>query len=117
MANPVSWTGAMVCIMQLETISTTDHPSRAVEVGKKQVALGVTVRLLEAAISRRQTLLADNQLAKSDDAPRLQEEIGEVKRLLGARRQGRDPASSRWEMVMTSIVAQKAALLVNEHKA
>ena len=102
--------------MHLETISTLHHPSRAVEAGKKQVVLGVAVRLLEAAISRRQSLLANEQLSDSDNAQRLGEEVGEIKRLVDAWRQGGDPASSRWDLAMTSIIARKA-LLVDEHEA
>ena len=116
MVNPVSWTGDVVRIMHLETISTVNHPSSAVEAGKKHIVLGVAVRLLEAAVSRRQTLLANEQLSDSDDTQRLEEEVGEIKRLLDAWSQGGDPASSRWDLAMTSIIARKA-LLVNEHEA
>ena len=115
MVNPVSWTGDVVRIMHLETISTVDHPSRAVGAGKEQVVLGVAVQLLQAAISRRQILLVNKQLSDSE-AQRLEWEVREIERLVDAWQQGGDPASSRWDLAMTSIVAQKA-LLVDEHEA
>ena len=115
MVNPVSWVGNTVRIMHLETISTMNHPSRAVEAGKKQLVLGVAAQLLQAAISRRQTLPATKHLSDSD-AQRLEAEMGEIKRLLDAWQRGGDPASSRWDLAMTSIIARKA-LLVDEREA
>ena len=117
MVNPVSWTGDVVRIMHLETISTLNHPSRAVQAGKNQIVLGVAVRLLEAALSRRHTLLLANQQLSSDaDAQGLEKEVGEIERLVEVWRQGGDHVGSSWDCAMTSIVARKA-ILVDERGA
>ena len=114
MVNPVSWTGDVVRIMHLETISTLNHPSKSVQAGKNQIVLSVAVQLLKAALSRRQTLLLANE--SDADAQRLEKEVGDIERLLEAWRQGGDPAGSSWDCAMTSIVARKA-LLVDERGA
>ena len=115
MVNPISWTGDVVRIMHLETISTMNHPSRAVQAGKNQIILGVAVQLLEAALSRRHTLLlAKGQLSSSDaEAQRLEKEVGEIERLVEVWQKGGDHVGSSWDCAMTSIVARKA-LLVDE---
>ena len=115
MVDTISWTGDLVRIIHLETISTMDHPSRAVEAGKKQEIMGAAVVLLRAGVSRRQMLLAEAQCSVSQ-AQKLEEEIEEMKRLVEAWKQGGDPACNRWDFTMTSIIARKA-LLINEHEA
>ena len=116
LVNPVSWVGDTVRIMHLETISTMNHPSSAVEAGKKQLVLGVAAQLLQAAISRRQTLLLANKQLSDSDTQRLEAEVGELNRLVDAWQRGGDPASSRWDLAMTSIIARKARL-VDEREA
>ena len=79
--------------------------------------LGVAVQLLQAAMARRQKLLAKEHSSDSDDEQRFkEEEVGEIKRLLDAWQEGDDPASSRWDLAMTCIIARKA-LLVDEREA
>ena len=115
MIDTISWTGDLVRVIHLETISTMDHPSRAVEAGKKQGIMGVAVALLQAGVSRRQMLVAEAQCSISQ-AQKLEEEIEGMKRLVEAWKQGGDPACNRWDFTMTSIIARKA-LLINEHEA
>lgn len=113
--NPISWTEASVRIMHLETISTMNHPSQAVEAGKKQGIMGAAMVLLQAGISRRETLVA--QAGVQDvEAQKLEREVEEMKQLLDAWSQGADPACNDWNCAMTSIIARKA-LLIDEHEA
>lgn len=114
MVDPISWTGNLVRIMHLETISTMGHPSQVVEAGKKQEIMGAAVQLLQAGVSRRQTLVAEARCSSSQ-AQKLKDEAEEMKRLIEAWKQGGDPACNRWEYTMTSIVARKA-LLIKEHE-
>ena len=114
MVDPISWTGDLVRLIHLETISTMNHPSRAVEAGKKQVVMGAALQLLQAGISRRQILVTEAQYSGSH-AEKLDEEIEDMKRLVEAWMQGGDPACNRWDCTMTSVIARKA-LLINEHE-
>ena len=101
--------------MHLETFSTTDHPSVIVEAGKKQVIMGAAVQFLEAGVSRRQGILVEAKDSTSE-AQNLEKEVGELKRLLEAWKQGEDPACNHWECAMTSIIAKKA-IIISEHEA
>ncbi len=114
MVDPISWTGDLVRLIHLETISTMNHPSRAVEVGKKQEIMGAALQLLHAEISRRHTLVTEAQYSGSQ-AEKLEEEIEDMKRLVEAWKEGGDPACNRWDCTMTSVIARKA-LLINEHE-
>ncbi|KAK3167845.1 hypothetical protein OEA41_004291 [Lepraria neglecta] len=113
--NPISWTGDLVRIMHLETISTLNHPSRAVEAGKKQEIMGAAVQLLQAGMSRRQSLAAQVQVSGLE-AKKLREEVEEMIGLIEAWRQGGDPACNDWDCTMTSIIARKA-LMIDAHEA
>ena len=101
--------------MHLETISTLNHPSRAVEAGKKQEIMGAAVQLLQAGMSRRQSLAAQVQVSGLE-AKKLGEEVEEMIGLIEAWRQGGDPACNDWDCAMTSITARKA-LMINPHEA
>ena len=92
-----------------------NHPSPAVEAGKKQEIMGAALVLLQAGVSRRHMLVAEGKCSVSQ-AQKLEEEIEEIKRLIEAWKQGGDPACNRWDFTMTSIIARKA-LLINEHEA
>lgn len=115
MVDPISWTGDLVRIIHLKTISTKNHPSRAVEAGKKQEIMGAALQLLQAGVSRRQKLVAEAQ-GSGSQALELEEEIEEMKQLVKVWKQGEDPACNRWDFTMTSIIARKA-LLINEDEA
>ena len=113
--DPISWTGDLVRIMHLETISTMNHPSRVVEGGKKQIIKEATVLLLQAGVSRRQMLVAHQQVSRSE-AEKLMMEVDEMKRLVEAWKRGGDQECNDWDCTMTSIIARKA-LMVNEQDA
>ena len=91
------------------------HPSVTVEAGKKQVIMGAAVQLLEAGVSRRQDILVKAQ-GNTPEAQNLENEVGELKRLVEAWKQGEDPACNDWECAMTSIIARKA-IIISEHEA
>ena len=61
--NPICWTGDPVRIMHLETISTMNHPSRTVEAEKTKGIIGAAVQLLQAGVSRRQTLVVKERIS------------------------------------------------------
>ena len=77
--------------------------------------MGAAVQLLEAGVSRRQDILSEVQNTTSE-AQNLEQEVGELKRLIEAWRQGEDPACNHWECAMTSIIAKKA-IIISKHEA
>ena len=92
-----------------------NHPSALVEAGKKQVIMGAAVQLLEAGVFRRQEILGKAQ-GNTAESQKLKKEVGEMKWLIEAWKQGEDPACSSWECAMTSIIARKA-MIISEHEA
>lgn len=102
--------------MLLETISTMDHPSPAVEARKKQSVSRGVVQLPQAGKSRRQNPVAIARFFLGPKHRSSKRRLKKMQRLVEARKQGGDPACNCWDLVMTSIVAIKA-LLISEHEA
>ena len=93
-------------IMQLETISTEDHEAPLVKAMTREQVISGAIMLNEAGIQRR--LASASDPSKSvDEVERLHSEVAEMKELVEAIKQGKDPASSEWNYEMTRILARK----------
>ena len=97
--------------MQLETISTLDHPEEAVQALRKRVLVGSAVQLLQAGVARRESILEQEQLVNRQQ---ITNEVILLKELIDAWSRGEDPASNDWHGEMTSIVARKS-IVFGEH--
>ena len=115
--SPICWTGDLMRILHLETISTMNHPSPVVQAGKTHAIKSTALALLQAGISRKDFRAAQTQSpSPSLEAQELTEDVEARKRLLDAWNQGTDPACSDWNFAMTSIVARKT-LVMDERQA
>ncbi|KAL8776839.1 MAG: hypothetical protein Q9194_002904 [Teloschistes cf. exilis] len=104
--NPVSWSKEMMRLIHLETVSTLDHPSPAVEADKKMVVMTVAIFLLTSRINRKSGEL-DRESSTSGKGEKLKEEIQSMNETLEAIQRGGDMNSS-WNFDVTWIVARKA---------
>lgn len=93
-------------LIHLETLSTLDHPSPAVEAGKKAAVMTAATALLMARMSRKSTEL-QNLSKSSPEAKRLNEELESMKQTLKAIERN-DDTNSSWDFDVTWIVVRKA---------
>ncbi|KAL8671978.1 MAG: hypothetical protein Q9168_003545 [Polycauliona sp. 1 TL-2023] len=103
--NIVSWTGNLMRLLHLETISTFDHPSPTVEAVKKYIIKSASTALLGHSINRRSAELEGNPEA-DPGTDGLREEMKLMRSALEAIENTDETAS--WEFDLTWIVARKA---------
>ncbi|KAL8727029.1 MAG: hypothetical protein Q9166_006327 [cf. Caloplaca sp. 2 TL-2023] len=104
--NPISWSEDLMRLIHLQTVSTLDHPSSAVEEGKKAAVMSAATALLMARISRKTTELESADV-EGREAERLREEVESMNKTLKAIQSG-DDTNSSWDFDVTWIVARKA---------
>ncbi|KAL9002006.1 MAG: hypothetical protein Q9188_005046 [Gyalolechia gomerana] len=109
--NPISWSDDLMRLVHLETVSTLNHPSSAVGLGKKTAVISAATALLKARISRKQDEF--NSLSNSDSEKKkgLKEELDSMNKTLEAVERGDETNSSSWDFDVTWIVARKAIIL------
>ena len=102
-------------ITHLETLSTTGHPSIAVQHEKTPLIKNTAIQFLHAGASRRQAR-ADDAHTSASESKELVKDAEAMKDL--ARRLQEDAAGTEtsWDLAMTWIVARKAVLFP-EHEA
>ena len=98
----ISRNNDLMRLVHLETVSTFNHPSLAVEVGKKAAAMSAAVSLLKARVHRKSTLLQDSRV--SDPwVGKLKEEVDATLETIE-----RGEEDCTWGLDLTWIVARKA---------
>ena len=106
MINPKSWTGSVLRIMQLQSLSTEGHAEPIVQNTTSAVIRLTSCALLKSGAERRETAAAH---AKSPEAEIELKAAQEMLDLANALEAGNDdPGTSTWNCEMTWLVAQKA---------
>ncbi|KAL8939218.1 MAG: hypothetical protein Q9211_002841 [Gyalolechia sp. 1 TL-2023] len=108
--NPISWSDDLMRLVHLQTVSTLNHPSPAVELGKKAAVMSAATALLKARISRKQGE-ADSLSNSDSETEGLKEELDAMHRTLEAIERGDETNGSSWDFDVTWIVARKAIIL------
>ncbi|KAI4262734.1 MAG: hypothetical protein L6R42_002093 [Xanthoria sp. 1 TBL-2021] len=103
--NIVSWSKNLMRLIHLETVSTFNHPSPAVEMGKKAATMSVATALLKARLHRKSTEAQDS-LEPDPRVGKLKEEVEAMKATLEIIQRGEE--HSTWDFDITWIVARKA---------
>ena len=96
-------------LMHLETLSTLNHPSPAVDAGKRAAVMSAATALLMARISRKSAEL-ESTSKPGFESEALSKEIQSMEETLKAVERGSD-AESSWDFDVTWIVARKAVIL------
>ncbi|KAL8837307.1 MAG: hypothetical protein Q9170_002564 [Blastenia crenularia] len=112
--NPISWSDDLMRLVHLETVSTLNHPSPAVEAGKKAAVMSAATALLKARIFRKENASASLP-SESTETVALTEELRLMKKTLESIEQGEDTNGS-WDFDVTWIVARKAIILDDINK-
>ncbi|KAL8937919.1 MAG: hypothetical protein Q9216_004181 [Gyalolechia sp. 2 TL-2023] len=108
--NPISWSDDLMRLVHLETVSTLNHPSPAVEAGKKVAVMSAATALLKARIHRKQTAL-DSLSPSDNETEGLKEELRSMNKTLEAIERGDETNGSSWDFDLTWIIARKAIKL------
>ena len=93
--------------LALETLSTNDHLSPAIELTKQTLVMATATRLFETGMIRRSALAADPQIS-AVEANWIRMEVEEMKGLAKSIKKSEDPAGRTFDFEMTWIVARKA---------
>lgn len=96
-------------LQHLETVSTLNHPSPAVEAGKRTQVITAATALLKARLVRK-TAELNSSSKPSPEAEEVGEEIQTMRSVLAAIQTGPESGGS-WDYDVTWIVARKAILL------
>ncbi|KAL8946052.1 MAG: hypothetical protein Q9222_007498 [Ikaeria aurantiellina] len=105
-----SWSDDLMRLVHLETVSTFEHPSPAVQAGKRAAVMSAATALLKARISRQTTEL--ESLSSLNDKTVQLKELESLNETLAAVERSNDTNSS-WDFDVTWIVARKAIILNN----
>ncbi|MCJ1433647.1 hypothetical protein MMC27_003011 [Xylographa pallens] len=113
--NAITRSPELMRIINLETVCTRNHSSRAIARGKKAGILGAMVVLLQAGVIRRKALVENSSLHRSK-VKKLAKGKQETAELIEAIKRSDPQFSDNWDMEMTWIVARKS-IIVNEGEA
>jgi len=113
--NAITRSPELMRIINLETVSSQNHASPVIALGKKVGIQTAAVALLQAGVIRRKALMENLSLQKFE-VEKLAKEKHEIEELIEAIKRGDSQVSDNWEMEMTWIVARKAIIL-NESEA
>lgn len=98
-------------LIHMETVSTLNHPSPAVEAGKKAAVMSAATALLKARIFRKHVEVNSLFDSETKEKDALKDELSAMNKTLEAIERGDDTQNSSWDFDVTWIVARKAIIL------
>jgi SAM-dependent methyltransferase len=116
MANSMTGMGDGLRVMQLQTISTENHPDTIVRQNTSAVITTTIVALLRSGVERRKAMVAqgrDRGEVEANGEMKAMEKMKEMEKFANAFGTGKseDLAASVWNCEMTWIVARKAIIM------
>ncbi len=109
MVNPMSWTGDVLRIMQLQSISTKGHAEPVVRENTSAIIKKTTSALLRSGVERRKASAAHDRPSEAEKELKATQEMSHFADALESGSE--DPGTSDWNCEMTWIVARKAIFI------
>ncbi|KAF4626945.1 hypothetical protein G7Y89_g11215 [Cudoniella acicularis] len=108
MVNPMSWTGDILRIMQLQTISTQDHPEAVVRENTSAIIKKATSALLRSGVERRRAIAAHAGSSEAEEELKTAQDMSDFADSFETGND--DPGTSVWNCELTWVVARKAVI-------